>query len=95
MGEREKGGQIKNFYNVNRSQHRASDRLRKKVKFRGIFRDKFAEKRSLLKKKSQFRGNFLGKFCLKGVGFAVISRTVLMKQNGKFPIFAGGGNDER
>ena len=90
MGEREKGGQIKKFYNVNRSQHRASDRLRKKVKFCGIFRDKFAEKRSLLKKKP-----ISGKFCSKGIGFAVISRTVLMKQNRKFTIFAGGGNDER
>ena len=43
-GEREKGDQINNFNNVNRSKHRASDRWAKKVKFRGIFSDKFAEK---------------------------------------------------
>ena len=42
--EREKGDQINNFNNVNRSKHRASDRWGKKVKFRGIFSDKFAEK---------------------------------------------------
>ena len=46
--------------------------------------------KTIVIKKSQFRGNFLGKFRLKGIGFAVISRTVLMKQNGKFAIFAGG-----
>ena len=73
-----KGDQIKNFYQVNRSQHRASNRSRKKVSFLGIFRDKFAEKtadfagirgkiqvkfrRKTIVKKSQFRGNFLGKF---------------------------------
>jgi len=28
---------------------------------------------------------------LKGIGFAVISRSVLMKQNGNFAIFTGGG----
>ena len=38
------GDQIKNFYQVNRSQNRVSNRSRKKVSFLGIFRDKFAEK---------------------------------------------------
>ena len=50
--EREKGDQINNFNNVNRSKHRASGRWGKKVKFRGIFSDKFAEKRPISRKNS-------------------------------------------
>ena len=106
-GEREKGDQIKNFYNVNRSKHRASDRLQKKSQisrdfqrqihgkngqFRGKIRDKFRWETII--KKANFAKNFLGKFRWKAIGFALISWTFLMKQNRNFAnffFFGGGG----
>ena len=99
-GEREKGDQIKNFYNVNRSKHRASDRLQKKSQisrdfqrqihgkngqFRGKIRDKFRWETII--KKANFAKNFLGKFRWKAIGFALISWTFLMKQNRNFANF--------
>ena len=60
-GEREKGDQIKNFYNVNRSKHRASDRLQKKSQISRDFQ------RQIHGKNGQFRGNFAEKF---GTNFA-------------------------
>jgi len=80
---------------------------RKKVKFCGIFRDKFVEKNC------RFRGNFQGKFhrktigkkmanfagivwanfALKAISFALIWGTFLMKKDGNFASFLGE-NDE-
>ena len=65
---------------------RASGGLReKKVKFRGIFRDKFVEKAAdfvgifeanfaekRLVKNGRFCESFLSKFCWKAIGFALI-----------------------
>ena len=47
-GEREKGD-----HQGNRSQYRASDTSRKKVKSREIFRDKFAEKNGRFRENSR------------------------------------------
>ena len=57
--------------------------------FQGKIRVKFGRK--TIDKKGQFRGNFLGKFRYKAIGFALISRTFLMKQDGSFAHFWGGG----
>ena len=62
------------------------------------FHDKFQTnfpKKQLLKK--PISRKFSDKFRYKAIGFALISRTFLMKQNGNFANFfggGGGGNDE-
>ena len=70
---RGEGDQIKNFYQVNRSQNRASNKSRKKVSFLGIFRDKFAEKWPISREFGEkYKSNFAEKRSLKKANFEEI-----------------------
>ena len=77
----------------------------KKVKFRGIFRGKFAEKAAdfagifeasfaekRLVKNGRFRESFPGKFCWKATGFALIWGKLSMKLDNTFTILVALSN---
>ena len=103
------GDQIKNFYQVNRSQNRVSNRSRKKVSFLGIFRDKFAEKtadfagirgkiqvkfrRKTIVKKKPISRKFSGQISLESNWFCADFTNIFMKQNGNFANFFLGGRE--
>ena len=79
-GERENGDHIKNFYNVNRSKHRASDRLQKKSQISRDFQ------RQIHGKNGQFRRNFAEKF---GTNFAEkrsLKKPILRKFSGQISL---------
>ena len=90
-GEREKGDQIKNFYNVNRSKHRASDRLQKKSQISRDFQ------RQIHGKNGQFCEKFSGQISLESDRFRVDFMNIFNEtkpQFCQFFFFFGGGEVE-
>ena len=88
-GEREKGDQIKNFYNVNRSKHRASDRLQKKSQISRDFQ------RQIHGKNGQFCEKFSGQISLGSDRFRVDFMNIFNETKPQFChfffFFWGGG----
>ena len=92
-GEREKGDQIKNFYNVNRSKHRASDRLQKKSQISRDFQ------RQIHGKNGQFCEKFSGQISLESDRFRVDFMNIFNETKPQFCqffffFFFGGGEVE-